>query len=332
MFDELWYCTRLGRYACFAEGKLWQLADIDAGVEIYRAKVTRRAPSLSGVFADVGGEQVLVQYGAAPLPKEGDTVYISLVERAQGTKRAVCKPDPCIVGRYVIYYPTREGLRYARDLAPAVRKACEARFTERTGCLVRSGVAVADIDAALSELAALEAQWYQITHGIGVGSVYKCPPDHAKTLRLARVVRCDDEALSATYGLLYDADLAARFDRAASLEAPPADGRYRTPEGVELVIEHTEACTVVDVNSHGAMRDMPEDNAALAVNLVAAKEVLRQLCLADVTGVILVDFVSMHARYRELFWKELSDMAAIDERVRLADMTKLGFVEMTRRA
>jgi ribonuclease G len=332
MFDALWYSTRLGQYAYWAGDAVWQADAIDGGTEIYRVKVTRAAPSLGGVFADAGGKQVLVNCAKEPLPAVGEVVNVYLVEAARGTKCAVCRLHPAIAGDYVVYYPDGDELRFARTLSTAVKEACMARFPRGVGCMVRTKVDESVIDGALAELGDLQALWRQRAADVGVGLVYKTPVDVERYARRATDVLCDDEALCLQYGWHYAPDLAERWQRTVAPATADLDTRCRTADGVELVIERTEACTVVDVNSRGVMPDMPADNAALYVNRLAAREVLRQMCLRDITGVILVDFVSMHAKYRRIFWEELSTLVGIDERVRLVDMTQLGFVELTRSA
>ena len=97
-----------------------------------------------------------------------------------------------------------------------------------------------------------------------------------------------------------------------------------------MVIEKTEACWVIDVNGKGVALDQPAANAACSVNRIAAGEVLRQICLRNLTGVILVDFVSMPDRYNRPLLDLLRATAEIDARTHVVDVTALGIVELTR--
>ena len=331
MFDTLWYSTKLGQYAYFDGGKLWQTDAIGTGTVIYRAQVVRQAPALEGVFADVGGRQVLISYGKAPLPEVGDTAYVYEAEPAMGTKLAVCKPHPVIAGQYVLYAPDHTGLRFAKGLSPEVRGMCTAAFPEGAGCLVRTKVTADTVAQAVAEWHALDAMWHQKAAYVGVGLVYQCEVDCERFFRNAATVLTDDRALSLKYDLRYDEGLSDRFDRVVNAEMTALMPRVQTAEGVELVIDKTEACWVIDVNGKGVALDQPAEQAALAVNRIAAVEVLRQICLRNLTGVILVDFVSMPDRYNQPLLELIQATAEIDTRTRVVDVTALGIVEMTRR-
>ena len=103
--------------------------------------------------------------------------------------------------------------------------------------------------------------------------------------------------------------------------------------GGYLVIDPTEAMTVIDVNSGKCLRkDSPEELTQL-VNKEAAEEVFRQLRLRNLSGMILVDFVNISDReQRNLFFQELRKMAQQDPvPTRVHDITALGIVEITRK-
>jgi len=331
MWSEIWFSTLAGQYACYLDGRLWAADAIPAGDCVYRARVTRRAPSLGGVFADVGERQVLVSCGKEPLPEAGAYLYVYEVEPPEGHKLAVCKRHPVVAGEYVLYYPDGGDLRFARAVDEETRRLCVAAFPTGVGCLVRSKVGVAEIPSAVAELASLMETWRQKATHVGVGLVHRNALDYERFFRGAIAVRCDDAALATRYGAQYDPDLAARMEREVTPVLASLGDRVRTEQGVELVIDKTEACWVIDVNGKDVALDMPEDNAALYVNRLAATEALRQICLRNMTGVILVDFVSMHARYRPLLMHALEERAQVDVRLRVVDMTALGIVEMTRR-
>lgn len=325
MFDTLLLSARAGRYAYLAEGKLWAFDAIEGGRDIYRVRVTRRAPSLGGVFADAGDCSVLVRVKDEPMPQEGDYLLVWQEEKAQGTKKAVCRLHPTLAGRYVVLTPHSEALSFAKGLPQDVRDAYRAAGF--AGCIIRSAVVADSVAYARAELTEMRNVWHQIATHVGVGLVYQAPADYTQYLGLARTVCADDEALCAQYGLHYDPDVADKIERLVSAE--PIDARVVTPEGVELVVEHTEACWVVDVNSYLYTPTAPQDNAAYALNRIAAKEAMRQLSLRNATGAILIDFVNMSAAKRKPFLDYLSEIA-VDARVHVVGLTQLGFAELTR--
>lgn len=103
--------------------------------------------------------------------------------------------------------------------------------------------------------------------------------------------------------------------------------------GVYLVIEHTEACHVIDVNSgNRSHENANQEENALAVNLEAAEEVARQLRLRDMGGIIVVDFIDMKkAANRKQLYNHMKE-AMKDDRAKhsLTPPSKFGLIEITR--
>lgn len=103
--------------------------------------------------------------------------------------------------------------------------------------------------------------------------------------------------------------------------------------GAYLIIEHTEAMTVIDVNSGKAIKGSSKEEKLFAINLEAAKEITRQLRLRNISGMIIVDFISMDNSYNEeQLLKSLREFVQEDSVLTtVVDITKLGLVEMTRK-
>ena len=103
--------------------------------------------------------------------------------------------------------------------------------------------------------------------------------------------------------------------------------------GVYLVIEHTEAMHVIDVNSGHRLNkeNSPEENA-LQVNLEAAKEIARQLRLRDMGGIIIVDFIDLHeAKHRKQLYEALVEAMKPDRaKHTVLPATKFGLIQITR--
>lgn len=103
--------------------------------------------------------------------------------------------------------------------------------------------------------------------------------------------------------------------------------------GVYLIIEHTEALHVIDVNSgHRVNSEVSQEMNALAVNLEAASEIARQLRLRDMGGIIVVDFIDMHegANRRKLYQKLKEEMAKDHAKHTILPPSKFGLVQITR--
>lgn len=103
--------------------------------------------------------------------------------------------------------------------------------------------------------------------------------------------------------------------------------------GVYLIIEHTEAMHVIDVNSgHRVNKEISQEDNALAVNMEAATEIARQLRLRDMGGIIVVDFIDMHdsKNRRTLFQKLRDEMARDHAKHTILPPSKFGLVQITR--
>ena len=103
--------------------------------------------------------------------------------------------------------------------------------------------------------------------------------------------------------------------------------------GAYLIIEHTEAMNVIDVNSGN--RTKAEDNqeqTALDVNLAAAHEIARQMRLRDLGGIVIVDFIDMHkAQNRQLLYEEMTKLMATDKaKHTVLPLSKFGLMQITR--
>lgn len=103
--------------------------------------------------------------------------------------------------------------------------------------------------------------------------------------------------------------------------------------GGYLIIEYTEAMTVIDVNTGKCEQGKDKDKTIFKINLEAAGEILRQLRLRNISGIIIVDFIDMKSdEYRLRLFKQLKTKAYEDEiRTTIVDMTKLNLVEITRK-
>jgi ribonuclease G len=103
--------------------------------------------------------------------------------------------------------------------------------------------------------------------------------------------------------------------------------------GVYLIVEHTEAMHVIDVNSGQRVnKENSQEENALSVNLEAAKEIARQLRLRDMGGIIIVDFIDMHDpnNRKELYNKLKEEMSKDRARHTILPATKFGLIQITR--
>ena len=105
------------------------------------------------------------------------------------------------------------------------------------------------------------------------------------------------------------------------------------PSGGYLVIEYTEALTVIDVNSGKSDMGKNRENAYFRINLEAAKEIASQMILRNLSGIILVDFINMmEKKHEQILLETLQERVKMDPvAANVIDMTPLGLVEITRK-
>ena len=111
------------------------------------------------------------------------------------------------------------------------------------------------------------------------------------------------------------------------------DRKVWLPSGGSLIIEHTEALTVIDVNTGKNVAKSSLEETVYRNNLEAVKEVARQLRLRDIGGIIVIDFVDMEERRnRDEVIRTFREALARDKtRTQVFDISELGLVEMTRK-
>jgi ribonuclease E len=111
------------------------------------------------------------------------------------------------------------------------------------------------------------------------------------------------------------------------------DRKVWLPSGGSLIIEHTEALTVIDVNTGKNVGRSSLEETVYRNNLEAAGEVARQLRLRDIGGIIVIDFIDMEVRSnRDDVIRTFRDALARDKtRTQVFDISELGLVEMTRK-
>jgi len=127
------------------------------------------------------------------------------------------------------------------------------------------------------------------------------------------------EPLFEAYGI--DAQIAQALER-----------RVPLPSGGNLVIDHAEALTVIDVNTGRFTRGKGLEDTITKTNLEAAREVVRQLRLRDIGGILIIDFIDMaHAKNREMVLETLEAELETDRtKTYVVELSPLGLVEMTR--
>ena len=305
--------------------------------------------------------------------KPGQSVIVQVTKDPVGHKGARLTSQVSLPGRYLVYVPGASMTGISRKLPDTERtrlKQILKKVTpENAGVIVRTaaeGAAEAELDRDITRLA---AQWENIEKKAKTATAPALlygEPD--LTIRVVRdvfnedfnklIVSGDDawEIIDeyVRYVAPHLADRISRWDSPDDETPYPGDGAddvfaaYRIdeqlakalerkvwlPSGGSLVIDRTEAMTVIDVNTGkftgqgGNLEETVTRN-----NLEAAEEIVRQLRLRDVGGIVVIDFIDMVLESnRELVLRRLLECLARDRtKHQVAEVTSLGLVQMTRK-
>jgi ribonuclease G len=297
------------------------------------------------------------------LLKPGQEVVVQVVKDPLKTKGARLSMDLTIAGRYMVYTPTGEGVGVSKRLddkeRDRLRREAKGLDLHGGGAIVRTaahGAKRADFERELQYLFKLhEVLEKRVAETTAPAMVFQ---EADLSVRVVRDIFSADFEKAIVDDEQQHHRLVSFFSRTAPelvdrvelwQESKPLfeawdvekviDGlmskRVDLPSGGYLLIDYAEALTVIDVNSGsfvGRGKQARLEDTITRTNLEAADEVVRQLRLRDIGGIIVIDFIDMaRAKNREAVLKTLRK--ALDEdrtKTFTAEISKLGLVEMTR--
>jgi ribonuclease E len=280
-----------------------------------------------------------------------------------GHKGARLTSQVSLPGRYLVYVPGASMTGISRKLPDTERtrlkKILKKVMPEDAGVIVRTAAEGATEEELSRDVARLAAQWENIERKAKTASapdlLYGEPDLTIRVIRdvfnedFSQLIVEGDEGWAEVeeyvrYVAPHLADRVARWED----DSKDAFGEYRIdeqlakalerkvwlPSGGSLVIDRTEAMTVIDVNTGkftgqgGNLEETVTRN-----NLEAAEEIVRQLRLRDVGGIVVIDFIDMVLESnRELVLRRLLECLARDRtKHQVAEVTSLGLVQMTRK-
>jgi len=294
--------------------------------------------------------------------KSGQTVLVQVSKDPVGHKGARLTSQISLPGRYLVYVPSGGQSGISRKLADTERSRLKSLLKDiipdEAGVIIRTAAEGASEEELTRDVTRLKARWEDIEKKIKSGQapalLYAEPDTTLKVVRdlftedFTKLVISGDDAWDMVEGYVQHVapDLGERLERYEGEGDVFADYRIDEqiakamerkvwlPSGGSLVIDRTEAMTVVDVNtgkftgSGGNLEETVTKN-----NLEAAEEVVRQLRLRDIGGIIVIDFIDMVLEdNRDLVLRRLVECLSRDRtRHQVAEVTSLGLVQMTRK-
>ncbi|MBX5448086.1 MAG: Rne/Rng family ribonuclease [Acidothermus cellulolyticus] len=294
--------------------------------------------------------------------KPGQTVVVQVTKDPIGHKGARLTSQISLPGRFLVFVPEGSMMGISRKLPDTERNRLKAILRkimpEGAGVIVRTAAEGASEEELARDIARLMAQWEDIQKKAESGTapaLLYAEPD--LTIRVVRdifnedfsqlVVQGDSEwDMVEAYVAHVAPDLLPRISHWTSDEdvfahyrideqlAKALDRRVWLPSGGYLIIDRTEAMVVIDVNTGrfvGKGGNLEE--TVTKTNLEAAEEIVRQLRLRDIGGIIVIDFIDMLLESnRELVLRRLVECLGRDRtKHQVAEVTSLGLVQMTRK-
>lgn len=288
--------------------------------EVYLGKVTRVAENLGAAFVDV-------QKGISCYLSLGNDLGVSLLEKGMLYRTNRTGNVPIKAGDELLVQVTREALKTKLPAVNGKITNCEniemlRQKADHALCYTKLVQVMPGWLYFLQECLKEEESFQVITDDAEIQAQLKNYRERSMNFDGIQLRYYEDARVSLTSLYSIETHLSQLTARQVWLKC----GGY-------LVIDHTEAMTVIDVNSGKCIRkDSPEELTQL-VNKEAGEEVFRQLRLRNLSGMILVDFVNIKDKeQREQFFQELRTMAQQDPvPTKVHDITALGIVEITRK-
>jgi ribonuclease E len=298
--------------------------------------------------------------GITELLEPRQKVLVQVMKEPTGTKGPRLTGNLTLPGRFLVLQPHGQGVNISRRIngdheRNRLRALGVLIKPPGAGLLIRTEAEGVSEDLLIDDLEALLRQWEAIQNAAETAS----PPvllnrDEDFIHRVLRdlynpeVLRVvvDTPAAVARANAFLGADHAnvqveAHAEPANILEAFRVNAAIRDalkprvdlPSGGYVIIEPTEALTVIDVNSGSFTRSANARETVLWTNCEAAVEIARQLKLRNIGGVVIIDFIDMESRRDQLQLLEHFTQAVRDDAARpqIAQLTELGLVELTRK-
>ena len=294
--------------------------------------------------------------------KSGDTVLVQVTKDPVGQKGARLTSQVSLPGRYLVYVPNGSMNGISRKLPESERtrlkKILKEVLPEDAGVIVRTAAEGATEEQLTLDVQRLQDQWVDIEKKVEKGNAPVLL--HSEPDLLVKIVRDvfnedfqkmvisgdDSHQVISEYLQGVAPDLLERIEiykgdkdifdeyRIGEQIAKALERKVYLPSGGSLVIDRTEAMTVVDVNtgkfvgSGGNLEETVTKN-----NLEAAEELVRQLRLRDIGGIVVVDFIDIVLESnRDLVLRRLMECLSRDRtKHQVAEVTSLGLVQMTRK-
>jgi ribonuclease E len=359
------YVTRRGSHSMVGNVYLGRIQNVLPGMEAAFVDIGR---GRNGVLyaGEVNYSPEDLEGGRPPrierVLKSGQAVMVQVTKDPMGGKGARLTAQVSLPGRFLVLAPDQEVSGISRRLSDEARKRLKAILNKvkpkAHGVIVRTAAEGASEEEITHDLERLIALWDQIQK---TAKKVKAPDvlyeEPELTVRVVRDLFTDEEFRSLVTDsdrvhdkvMEYVRDVAPDLASKITLHRGPLsafeeyriveqihkalDRKVWLPSGGYLIIEQTEAMTIVDVNTGKAVGKTNLEETVLATNLEGAKEVARQLRLRDIGGIIVIDFIDLLLEQNKRKVEDtMREALAIDKtRSQVFEIGPLGIMQITRK-
>lgn len=332
---------------------------------IYIGKVKKIVKNINAAFIEIGkGMECyydMTEKGAKPI-RMGDELVVQISKEAVKTKQPTVTRNVSLAGKYTVLTAgdTRIGLssKIEKEKREHLQEIMEPFRTEEYGFIIRTNAKDCEDGELEAEAIRLAAEYEKIQKNSQSRVCYSCLKEGLKPY-IAELKNIYQEGL--TDIIVEDVEIYEQIKEFLEKEQPEDCEKLRLYEdnllplhklysiekalhdarkekvwmksGAYLVIQPTEALTVIDVNTGKCVSKKKNDNTYLNINLEAAKEAAKQIRLRNLSGIILIDFINLDDKEKmEQLLNTFRNYLRKDPiQTLLVDVTKLQLVEVTRK-
>ena len=355
------------KIAVVQDGKLEELL-IESNLKnklvsnIYRGIVKKILPGIEACFIDIGFKKMAyLQLKKDHNIKCGQEIMVQVNKEEIGTKAAKLTTEISLAGRYLVYIPSNDRITISNKIEKEkerfrLKNILKDICKDSHGIIIRTEAIGCSKEELEEDLNLLKLEYENILKeyklGLGPKLLYKSLDFASKYIKenlnddIEKIVTNDkakyDEIKSILNQIdknyikkLYLEENRDIFDlyRIQNQIQNCLDKKVWLKSGGYLIIEKTEALTVIDVNTGRFTGNIKLSETIFKTNIEAATEIARQLRLRDIGGIIIIDFIDMkNQHYKKEVLKTLNENLQKDKRKsEILGFTKLGLVEVARR-
>ncbi len=328
---------------------------------IYRGKVEKIIPTMNACFIDIGEKKSgYLKISKGEKIQVGERVLVQVIKEEKGEKRVKLSREIDFSGKHLIYIPSNTKISFSNKIKDKkekdrLKKMLLEVSEGEEGFIIRTDAVGANAQNFKNDVCELKEKYKKLMEDYHSsfypqllykeeGLVFSYIKENL-TDEVSNIIYVDGEMDRPLRNLLKSIDIKYLeiLKREKNMDIFEAYGvnnmlkKYisrsvRLKSGAYIVIDKTEAMTVIDVNTGSFKGKSEYEDTVYNVNLEAADEISKQISMRDISGIIIVDFIDMRLKKhkRELLERLSSNFEKDGRPTKLHGFTKLGLVEISR--